>query len=104
LRFTGSVDQLLGVTKRLRELGATPTVAAHTAPLGGASPKPNECSRPITAPASPAAKEYHIMSDTRTAAEIAYDSQCDGSAYVKPQQTEERSPLFYELKAWMDEH
>lgn len=33
--FTGSIDQLLGVTKRLRELGAEPTVApaTHTAPL-----------------------------------------------------------------------
>jgi hypothetical protein len=26
--FSGSIDQLLGVTKRLREMGAAPTVAA----------------------------------------------------------------------------
>jgi hypothetical protein len=40
--FTGSIDQLLSVTKRLRELGATPTIApaaTHTAPLGNSKAK-----------------------------------------------------------------
>jgi hypothetical protein len=32
--FTGSIDQLLSVTKRLRELGGTPTIA----PAGGNTP------------------------------------------------------------------
>jgi hypothetical protein len=45
--FTGSMDQLLSVTKRLRELGAAPTIApaTHTAPLGGAR-KPAERTTP----------------------------------------------------------
>jgi hypothetical protein len=39
--FTGSIDQLLNVTKHLRELGAAPTVApaTHTAPLGNGKTK-----------------------------------------------------------------
>jgi hypothetical protein len=38
--FTGSIDQLLNVTKRLRDLGAAPTIApAHTATLGNGKRK-----------------------------------------------------------------
>jgi hypothetical protein len=38
--YTGSIDQLLAVTKRLRDLGGETTIApVHTAPLNGAKPK-----------------------------------------------------------------
>src|SRR4051794_32914026 len=48
--FTGSIDQLLSVTKRLRELGATPTVAP-AAPMPAAAPrKPAQRVEPIYQP------------------------------------------------------
>lgn len=39
--FTGSIDQLLQVTRKLRSLGGEPTIAPalHTAPLGNGKPK-----------------------------------------------------------------
>lgn len=42
------------------------------------------------------------MSDTRIPAERAYDELKSGQAYVKPEP--ERSPLYYDLKAWIDQH
>lgn len=45
--FTGSIDQLLSVTKRLRELGASPIVAA---------PAPTAHVAPAVAPAAPVRK------------------------------------------------
>lgn len=40
LSFTGAVDQLPAIVKRLRELGAEPVGApVHTAPIGNGKPK-----------------------------------------------------------------
>jgi hypothetical protein len=36
--FSGQLDQLPAITKRIRELGGEPT-APHTAPLGGDTPR-----------------------------------------------------------------
>jgi hypothetical protein len=43
--------------------------------------------------------------DTRTEAERRYDAERNGTLYSKPEPAEQaRSPLYHELKAWIDQH
>jgi hypothetical protein len=58
--FTGSIDQLLNVTKRLRELGAAPMIApaAHTAPLNTPR-KPAQTVEPVYQPDGTACCPVH---------------------------------------------
>ena len=76
--FTGSIDQLLSVTKRLRELGATPTVATHTAPLGGNMParKAQERVEPVYQPDGTACCPVHH----KALSEGRYGLYCPSSA------------------------
>jgi hypothetical protein len=63
LCYTGSVEQLLAVTKKLRDLGATPTIApAYTAPLSGgtqAARKPAQRVEPVYQPDGTACCPVH---------------------------------------------
>ena len=75
--YTGSIDQLLSVTKRLRELGAAPTIApaTHTAPLGNAC-KAQERFEPIYQPDGTACCPVH----TRPLPEGQYGLFCKSKA------------------------
>jgi hypothetical protein len=59
--YTGSIEQLLQITKRLRELGAEPLLApaAHSAPLNGSKPKAKPVEPVYTPDGTPCCPVHH---------------------------------------------